>query len=45
MLAHMQAQVENSRMPESGFSLGKILGLTIKSDPCSGLRINKYGPT
>ena len=41
----MQTQVENSRMPESGFSLGEILGMTIKFDPYLGLRINKYGPT
>ena len=45
MLAHMQTQVENSRMPDSGFSLGETLGMTIKFDPCSGLRINKYCPT
>ena len=32
MLAHIKTQVENSRMPESGFSLDEILGMTIKFD-------------
>ena len=34
MLAHIKAQVENSRMPEGGFSLDEILGMSIKFDPC-----------
>ena len=29
MLAHIKTQIENSRMPESGFSLDEILGMTI----------------
>ena len=34
MLAHIKTQVENSGMPESGFSFDEILGMTIKFDPC-----------
>ena len=34
MLALIRTQVENSRMAESGFSLDKIMHLSIKFDPC-----------
>ena len=39
MLAHIKKQVENSRMAESGFSLDKILGMTIKFEPCLGSKV------
>ena len=34
MLAHIKTEVENSRMPESGFSLDETLGMSIKFDSC-----------
>ena len=38
MFAHIKTQVENSRMPESGFSLDEILGMSIKFDSCQASR-------
>ena len=32
MLAHIKTQVKNSWMPDGGFLLDKILGMTIKFD-------------
>ena len=34
MLAHIKTEAENSRMPESGFSLDESLGMSIKFDSC-----------
>ena len=34
MLAHIKTQVKNSQMPEGGFSLDKIMHLSIKFDLC-----------
>ena len=34
MIAHIKTQVENSRMPEGGFSLDKIMSLSIKFNLC-----------
>ena len=38
IFAHIKTQVENSRMPESGFSLDEILGMTIEFYPCQASR-------
>ena len=34
MIEHIKTQVENSPMPEGGFSLDGILEMTIKFDSC-----------
>ena len=39
MLVHIKTQVENCRMPESGFSLDKIMCLSIKFDEISSRNI------